>query len=196
MNDNYFEEINGNSTLIVSFGGYIFGSVGHFEFMNFLNKHFTQTDKMFLKDTHCSSYHRGVGGISTDVDTTVEFLKTKIQGYTKVLFLCNSGGGYADILFGSLLNVNTVLAFVPQTLLRNPDKDRNYKDIKPFINNTTRYQLYGDTSIKKGTDPHHIRQCERIGNFPNVHITRLEKIDLKELRDNGELKSIILLTLI
>jgi hypothetical protein len=53
------------------------------------------------------------------------------------------------------------------------------------------YHLYADLSVKKGTDPHHISQCQRIGKFPNVMINFMEKIDVKELRNTGELKSII-----
>ena len=57
-----------------------------------LNKNFPETDKLFLKDTYCSNYHKGIRGVSMDVETTVEFLRTKIKSYTKVLFLGVSSG--------------------------------------------------------------------------------------------------------
>jgi hypothetical protein len=195
MSDQILEYLHGNPTLIVSFGGYAMcvGMPIPFEFLKLLNTHFPNTDKLFLKDTYFSSYHRGIGGISTDVESTAQYLRTKINEkvYSNVLFLGNSGGGYAAVLFGSLLNVTTVIAFVPQTILRKSDKCKLYKDLKPFINDTTMYHLYADLSVKKGTDPHHISQCQRIGKFPNVMINFMEKIDVKELRNTGELKSII-----
>ena len=207
METSVLEEIHGNDTLIVSFGGYAqkIGGILVYEFLNFLTKHFPQTDKLFLKDTYSSSYHRGIEGISKNVEQTAEYLRTKIEGrnvydvsgvsyktpYTSVLFLGNSGGGYSAILFASLLNVKNCLAFVPQTILRKPDKDPKYKDLKGLINSTTNYQLYGDTSIKFKFDPHHISHCEHISEFPNVTINRLEKVDLKQLRDSGKLFEII-----
>ena len=187
------ENIHGHNTLIVSFSGYalLLGGIQLYEFLTFLNKNFPDTDKLFLKDSYSSSYHQGVKGISTDIPSTVEYLRTKIQGYSKVLFLGNSGGGYISILLGSLLNVTAVLAFVPQTILRKNNKDPRYKDLKPLINNITKYYVYGNTSVKLRFDPHHISHCDNIGDFDNVFITRLEKVDLKQLRNSGELFQII-----
>ena len=194
------EEIHYHDTLIVSFGGYAqkFGGIQPYEFLSFLNKNFPKTDKLFLKDTYCSNYHRGIRGISTSVETTVDFLKTKINVvdisgnsiYRKVLFLGNSAGGYAALLFGSLLNVNFILAFVPQTILYLEDKNPLYKNLAPFINEVTKYYVYGDLSVKDHKDPHHISHCENINKF-NVTVIRKDHIDLKKLRDSGELKNII-----
>jgi hypothetical protein len=71
------------------------------------------------------------------------------------------------------LNVNHVLAFIPQTLRRNKNIDEKYRDISKFINETTKYYLYGDLSVSDAMDCHHISHCERISHHSNV--TRINK---------------------
>ena len=183
----------GCPSLIVSFGGYDqgVGCIRPFEFLRFLQKRFPNSDKYFVKDTYCSCYHKGIGGISTNINETKEYIQEKIKGYSKVLFLGISGGGYAAILFGSLLGVNYVLAFIPQTILRKDDKDPEYKNISKYINNVTVYKVYGDLSVKNPLDPHHISQCENIESFKNVEVIKRESLNFKRLRDSGELIDII-----
>ena len=107
-------------TLIVSFAGHDrkFGSVQRFEFVNFIDKHFNDIDRQFYTDKHLLSYHKGIFGITNNIDETVEYLKKQIRKYKNVIFLGVSSGGYAAILFGSLCNVTFVCAFIPQTILR------------------------------------------------------------------------------
>ena len=187
------EFFNKYTTLIVAFSGYsqMLGGIQPFEFMNFLKSNFTNCDLLFVKDSYSSAYHKGIKGISTDIPSTKEYLKNKIKGHTSVLFLGISGGGYASLLFGSLLSIHTVIAFIPPTVLYKDDKDPEYSDIKKHINNVTLYFLYGDLNVKDFYDPHHISHCDRIGEFPNVHITRFHGLQLKELRNNGTLFQII-----
>jgi len=182
---------NGSETLIVSFGGYAkqIGGILPFEFLNFLQTHFPETDKLFYIDIYRKTYHRGIKGISKNIPQTVKYLSEKIKKYKSVTFIGNSGGGYAAILFGSLLNVQTVIAFIPPTVLHENNKDPVYKDVRPFINSTTKYFIYGDTSISDHV--HHISHCEHIEDFPNVHVTRMEYINLKEMKFSGELFQII-----
>ena len=59
-------------------------------------------------------YLGALNGIGNDVDTTVKFLKKERSNYDNVITTGSSAGGYASILFGSLLNVHTVIANVPQ----------------------------------------------------------------------------------
>jgi hypothetical protein len=108
-----------------------------------------------------------------------------------VICLGVSSGGYAAILFGSLLNINHVIAFIPQTLRRNKNIDEKYRDISKFINETTKYYLYGDLSVSDVMDCHHISQCERISHHSNVFLIKKKYIKLKEMRDNGELYAIL-----
>lgn len=177
-------------TLIVSFAGNakLFGGIPRFEFVNFLKQF--NVSKHFYIDEHNDLYHKGLIG-TTSIDETVTYLKNEIKQYKRVLFLGNSGGGYAAILFGSLLEVTMVLAFVPQTIRRNDIVDEKYRDISHFINNKTKYYIYGDTSIINPLDCHHISHCERIAHHPNVFLIKKNGLYLKEMRDSGELFDIL-----
>lgn len=108
-----------------------------------------------------------------------------------------SSGGYAAILFGSILSVpcsqTSVLAFIPQTKLLkdNPDYNDKYKDLEQIINNKTNYYLYGDLSVKNINNCHHISHCERINKYPNVFLEKYDNFNIKVLRNNGKLLDII-----
>ena len=183
-----------NETLVVSFAGYNinYGTMirSEFEFVNFFNKNFTNINRHFYNDIHKTCYHDGILGISKSIDETVAYLSKEITNYKNVIFVGVSSGGYAAILFGSLLNVTNVVAFTPQTLRLNKNIDENYRDISPYINSTTNYYLYGDLSVKDEKDTHHISHCDRISHHPNVFIKRVEKFDIKTMRDNRELYDI------
>jgi hypothetical protein len=187
-----YEIINNSETLIVSFGGRLlkFGMILPYEFLNFLNKHFVNVDKLFYIDKDQMNYHKGIYGITRNIDETLLYLGEKIKNYKKVVFMGVSAGGYAALLFGSLLNVTTIIAFIPQTILRKP-YDEKYGNLKKYINNVTKYYLFGDLSVKDVNDPHHINHCEHISIFPNVTLFKKSKISLPEMRDSGELYVIL-----
>jgi len=181
-------------TLIVSFAGHdhMFGMIPRFIFVNFFEKHFSNVDRHFYIDTRTCSYHKGIPGISNTIDETAAYLKTTIAPYKRVIFLGVSSGGYAAILFGSLLGVSTVLAFIPQTIryvTRNVEE--KYRDLLPYFNSNTQYHLYADTSVKREHDPHHVSQCDRFAIADNVTVIKNKKIDLRIMRDSGELYRII-----
>ena len=184
---------NNSDTLIVSFAGHdrMFGGIQRFEFVNFLQTYCNNIDRYFYTDKHLDSYHKGIFGITNDIDETVVYLKKEIETYKNVIFLGVSSGGYAAILFGSLLNINSVIAFIPQTIRRNKNVDEKYRDIAQYINDTTQYRIYGDLSVSNQTDCHHISHCERISHHPNVFLTKMKHFRLKEMRDNGELYTIL-----
>jgi len=181
------------NTLVVSFAGYnkMYAGIVRFEFANFLTTHFANTDRQFYMDTKLDLYHKGIAGISNTIDETVAYLKTEIAKYKNVVFIGVSSGGYAAILFGSLLNVTSVVAFIPQTVRIKKDIDEKYRDLREHINSSTKYYIYGDTSITNENDFHHIRHCERIAQRPNVFLFKKDGIDLRRLRDNGELYAIL-----
>ena len=188
--------IVGETTIIVSFsgqGGSDMGSIPRLEFVNFLEKHYSKYERHFYLDDHNKWYHCGIEGISTDIHTTTEYLKEKIKKFDKVIFIGSSAGGYAAILFGSLLNVDKVIAFRPQTTIEiQKDMDEKYINLEAYINSTTQYYIYGDIAIDILKDPlHHVSHCDRINISPNVHVNTDYTVDLKMLRDNGELFKIM-----
>lgn len=192
-------EGNGNKdVIIVSFGGISkqFAGTPPFEFLRFLHRHFPQYDKKFYVDLHQHWYHKGIDGFSTNITETQNYLQNIIRNYKNILFLGISAGGYAAILFGSLLKVTCVLAFIPQTKLRlienGLEMDGSYLDLRNFICSSTQYYIYGNTAILDEKDHHHISHCENIADAPNVHLTCIENLDLPKMRDNGELYEILL----
>lgn len=191
----YKVNIEKSGTLIVSFAGHAksLGGIPMFEFGNFMETHFTHVSRHFYVDKHVNSYHQGIQGITNNIDETVNYLKNEINNYENVIFLGVSSGGYAAILFGSLLNIKYVLAFIPQTILRNKNNyiDEKYRDTLTFINNTTKYHIYGDLSVTSVHDNHHISHCTRISHHPNVNLVKKLKIDLKIMRNSGELYDIL-----
>ena len=194
---------NNSDKLIISFGGCAlqFGDILPFEFFNFLNKHFPSYDKYFFIDKSLKWYHHGIDGISSNIEQTIIYIKNIIKKYKEVIFIGTSDGGYASILFGSLLDVDIVLAFVPQTVIEGDDLNPLYKNLNNVVNKTTNYNLYGDINIPKIDHLHHINHCYNIGHHKNVMVTNVllvskhhqttkQIIDLKELRDSGELLEI------
>jgi len=194
MDESFYKiDVTNANTVIVSFAGHdrIYGGIPRFEFVHFLEKHFQHIGKHFYMDKNRNSYHNGIVGISKNIDETLPHLQAEIAPYSNVIFLGVSSGGYAAILFGSLLNVKSVLAFIPQTIRRNQNIDEKYRDISSYINNTTKYFIYGNNSISNINDAHHIYHCERIARHSNVYLTKKEKLNLKNMRDNGELYDIL-----
>ena len=189
----YKVNILDSDTLVISFAGYdrLFGGIPRFEFVNFMEARFKNISRHFYTDKYLNSYHQGIHEITNNIDETIDYLRNEIKNYKNVICLGVSSGGYAAILFGSLLNINYVLAFIPQTLRRNKNIDEKYRDISKFINGTTKYYIYGDLSVSDVTNHHHISQCERISHHSNVFLIKKKYINLKEMRDTGELFAIL-----
>jgi hypothetical protein len=187
--------IGNNNKIIISFSGFGngLGTIPQLEFVNFLEKNFNNYTRHFYLDKYKLWYHKGIIGISTNINDTLIYLKGIINNYEEVIFLGSSAGGYAAILFGSLLNVNKVIAFIPQTIINlQKDIDNKYLNLKKYINTLTKYFIYGDININKETDPyHHISHCENINIYPNVYLNKEYELDLKKLRDNSILIDIM-----
>ena len=186
---------NNNDTVIICFGGFALkiGGIPPYDFLNFLTINFKNVDKFFYRDIKQMCYHMGIENISENIETTVNYLKTKIKKYKRVIFTGNSAGAYAALLFGSLLNVSDVIVFNPITILygRKDIYDLRYIDLSQnIINNKTNYYLYGDISIEDINDRHNIKHCKNISNYMNVEIIYKREIDLKKMKESGELLKI------
>lgn len=196
MSKNEYKIMNGNKNLIICFGGMAlqFGGILPFEFLNYLSSIYKNNcDLIFFIDRNQCGYHKGIQDITNNIDETILYLNNIIQDgkYQKVIFMGTSVGGYGAILFGSMCNnVNHVISFIPQTIIKNPI-NLNYSNLKNIINKNTKYILYGDKSIQDINDAHHISHCENIECFTNVHIIKNKNCNLKELRDNGFIKNTI-----
>ena len=178
-----------SENLIISFGGSAkaFGGILPFEFLNFLDNKFSDYDKHFYIDIHQKWYNKGIDGISNDIESTIAYLRQEIEKYKKVVFLGTSAGGYAAILFGSLLNIQIIIAFAPQSIINGDDLNENYKNLSKIINNTTKYYIYGSLNYNDVNDLHHISHCENIENNSNVVVIRKNNLHMRDMRDSGEL---------
>jgi len=169
--------INNNDILIVCFGGFALqiGGITPFEFLNYLSSiYINKVDLLFYVDKYQCWYHKGIESITNNVDDTVIYLNNKINSgqYKKIIFMGVSAGGYASILFGSLCNnVDYVVSFLPQTILKNPI-DINYVDLKNILNSQTKYILYGDPNITNVNNIHNIYHCENIEKNSNVTVVK------------------------
>jgi hypothetical protein len=108
-----FEYINNKTnTLSIGFAGF-YDVNPRFDW-NVLKRF--NTDILLIKDDKMSWYLCGLDGISKDVGETVEFIHKYTDKYKRLLFFGSSMGGFASILYGSLINhPNKVInAFGPQ----------------------------------------------------------------------------------
>ncbi len=120
------------TTLVVTFGG-LRQRVGipYFEFVKMLRPYALK--KLFVRDIHGLWYQRGVPGIPGGVAGLRDLLKDVIReaGIQRTVFIGNSGGGYAAILFGALVDASEVHAFNPKSNIDPLWRLRKW-DIKDF----------------------------------------------------------------
>lgn len=174
-----------------------------FEFTNFLRKVSYNSDRLFFIDYTRSWYQYGVSDVSENIQDFINYLRDFIKGYKYVVFMGISSGGYAAILFGSILNVDTVIGLVPQTLLKDEvcmntydskyTSEHPYKDLKEVINHQTKYVLVCADNIEGTDDIHGNGHCLRLGKTDNIEIKMIywETDILIRYRDEGLLKEII-----
>lgn len=126
-------------------------NIDHFELENSFEKYDLNCDLLFIKDIK-----RGLWYLS-DVEQTTKDLQNIISTYQKVMCTGISAGGFASILYGSLLKVDLVVAVNPQTSLLDfetnnfipskwPANSLEYTkwcDTKQHINSSTDYYLNG-----------------------------------------------------
>lgn len=178
--------------LILTFSGRQQGlaTLTIFEFRKFLEENYPIYDKCYCRDEKISWYTYGLTGISYDINSTLIFLKDTIKDYKKVIFIGASMGGYAALLYGSLLNIDTIIAFRPQTHLTYLlDEYSIFKniDINNVTNDTTKYYIYGDSAILDEYDIHSISHCRRLKIKNNINIKEIDNFDIKKYKDSGYL---------
>jgi hypothetical protein len=123
---------SGSKRLYIFFGGISTGiSMPPFEFYN--SARILEYSKIFIRDFEQSWYHAGLRGIGSDIHSTRDYLRSVIQEASPqtCIFVGNSMGGYAAIMFHALLGLGEAIAFAPQTfispLMRWRHRDRRWK---------------------------------------------------------------------
>lgn len=212
--DNIEIHKNGSKKLLVSFGG-IKSGIGMpiYEFYKSLED--LKCDKIFIKDVNQAWYHKGVNSEIDDVYKLRSFLKSyiSINSYSRIVFVGNSMGGYAAILFGSMLNVNHVLAFSPQTFIDKLNRfrfqDKRWSNELSYVypKNSHQKKYYNLSSFLKKNkfatifDIHYSEICkldsihaQRLKNINNINLYSYNIGDhnlIKIIRDEGNLFGII-----
>ena len=150
-------------------------------------------DVLYLRNQN-KWYLGGLKGIGKNINHTLAFLKKEFFNYDKVLCTGGSAGGYASLLFGSLLKVNCVITIDAQTDLQYcvdnlpdggigeqnliarskecPATWSKYNKIVNVLNNNVSYNVYykGDEEAKHDSDLvlHGDHHYDEIKSFPSV----------------------------
>ena len=120
------------NVLLLAFGG-LARQLGlpMFEF-NKITSGLKNINKIYLRDQYRQWYHRGLPDVGDNIESIATFLQqyTTHQSTHRVVVFGNSGGGYAAMLFGHILQVDEVHAFAPRTFI-GPIKRLIHNDL-PF----------------------------------------------------------------
>lgn len=215
--DDYYFENNNSETLLLSFAGMGWkDSLPTFIFYNFL-KEYKTIDKLFLRDVTCRYYITGLRNTTQNFKSTIDFLDTFIKTgkYKKVIAFGCSAGGYAAILYGTILKINKVLSFSPQTVLtekkeiligdkynapktckwlstlnKNNEEYQKALDLKNYLPFDTNIEIHYASRANHGSDKKHAlyiesKNCKIIEHNSNNHMIALE------LKETNKLKKII-----
>lgn len=114
-----FRHIPKTDRLFIFFGsmnGQI-GTISPFEFLRSTTH--IATHKLYVRDFYQSYYHNGLHGYTQNIHETKDLIETLMSEHGIAHLICagHCAGGYASILFGSLLRADVVHAFSPQTFL-------------------------------------------------------------------------------
>ena len=204
-----------STTLLIAFGG-MQGLLGipPFEFFKATGE--IPVKRLFVRDLHQAWYHRGIPEYGDDIDQVADALRSLLEphGVQRLVVAGNSAGGYAALLFGSLLEASTALCFAPQTvidpeILENMRDDRWKQQLTALIdagalqrrwadlgsalpavhNGRTRYEVFFDAGYE--LDRLH---AERVSDVPGLTIHAREggKHSIAQtMRASGELRAVL-----
>lgn len=118
-NDWVLDTIIPGQPLVISFAFVDWEKRPQFDFFGRTKKleitHQRPFNKLFLRDRCNNWYQRGVPGLGSSVDSTINALTSLIElcQPSKIITIGQSMGGYGAILYGTLLGVNQIVAFGP-----------------------------------------------------------------------------------
>jgi hypothetical protein len=172
--------------------------------------------RLFVRDPRQAWYHCGMPQHGWTLASVVESLRKLISEHEveRLIVVGSSSGGYAALVFGTLLGADTVLSFAPQTVLdleilagmddhrwdpalgplRNAGRlDPHWIDLRRALPQArradTRYEVYFDDSFR--ADRLH---AERLLGIDGVHLYRFggggHRL-VRKLRDSGALEQIL-----
>jgi hypothetical protein len=202
-------------TLLLAFGG-MQGRIGMppFEFLRLTGE--IPVKRLFVRDVRQAWYHRGTPEYGETIEAVADALREVLAGHDveRLVTAGSSAGGYAALLFGTLLGADVVLCFAPQTtlelgameeigdhrwdellvpLVEAGSIDPRWADLAaalPQARRThTRYQVYFDDSL-----PVDRLHAERLVGLEGLRLYRFGTGShnlVRELRDLGALERIL-----
>jgi len=109
---------NDSRTLLLAFGGMV-GRIGipPFEFFSLTGS--MPVKRLFVRDLRQAWYHRGIPGHGSTITQVADSLSALLERaeIDRLVVAGTSAGGYAALVFGTLLGADSVLCFAPQTVL-------------------------------------------------------------------------------
>lgn len=125
------EDLCENTDKLFLFFGGIAGAIGMPPFEFYRSSKIISHSKIFFRDRSQSWYQLGLPDIGKDVFEIAEYLKSKISELKSkdVVLVGNSMGGFAALLFCSMLQRGRVIAFSPQTFI-SKEKRRYFGDFR------------------------------------------------------------------
>jgi pimeloyl-ACP methyl ester carboxylesterase len=198
-------------TLLIAFGGLnrLIG-IPPFEFLSLTGE--LPVKRMFVRDQREAWYHRGIPQHGRSIEEIADSLGRLISEHRveRLVVAGNSAGGYAALLFGTLLGAETVLSFAPQTTLdldtlaqigdhrwdehlRPLKLEPRWVDLGAALPDArraeTRYQVYFDDSL-----PIDRLHAERLLGLDGLRLYRFGRgahYLVRSLRDSGALGRIV-----
>ena len=202
-------------TLLLAFGG-IMGRIGipPFEFFSLTGR--MPVKRLFVRDLRQAWYHLGIPHHGSTIPGVAESLNRLIEPHEvdRLVVAGTSAGGYAALVFGTLLGADTVLCFSPQTTI-DPDilagmddhrwddrlgalaatgaLDARWTDLRDAMPRArcaeTSYNLYFDHSLR-GDRLH----AERLADLEGVRMFRFGRGGhniVRALREIGALERVL-----
>jgi pimeloyl-ACP methyl ester carboxylesterase len=200
-----------SSTLLLAFGGMDMQmGIPPFEFLALTGE--MPVKRLFVRDPRQAWYHRGIPEHGHTLEEVAESLRELIAAHhvERLVVAGNSAGGYAALVFGTLLEAETVLSFAPQTTLDMSTlrtmEDRRWNDfLRPLKldspwtdlatalprarSGATRYRVYFDDSFD--VDRRHAERLKGIDGLRLYRFGRGSHSLVRSLRDTGALERIV-----
>jgi pimeloyl-ACP methyl ester carboxylesterase len=105
-------------TLLIAFGG-MHRDMGMPPFEFFSATRAIATKRLFVRDLRRAWYHQGIDGHGETITAAAASLNELVAQHEvdRLVAVGSSAGGYAALVFGTLLGADTVLSFGPQTVI-------------------------------------------------------------------------------
>jgi pimeloyl-ACP methyl ester carboxylesterase len=217
LDDDVLQDVERDSgALLVTFGGLAgwFLEQPPFEMVRSTGE--LPVKRIFVRDSRQAWYHRGISGHGDTFTSAAESLGELLGRYEveRLVMTGISMGGYAALAFGALLGADSVLAFVPQTVVdmrtleamddhrwdehlgeldRAGDADPRWVDLRTALPAAriadTRYEIY--FAERPRADRLH---AERMAGIDGVRLYRFGHGGhalARALRDNGVMEKVM-----